>query len=115
MGYVKEDTPIHKKLKSVKRAASRPYEAWDYGQFFIGFVTVGTTDVFKNLRYRWPCVGDVANILESGYDVYKYMHLYVRTEDTADDNSFLLANSVTRALTGVQVGLDWKCAEKEIN
>jgi len=77
-------------------------------------VTVGTTDVLKNLRHRYPCVGDVANILESGYDVYKYMHLYVKTEDTADSNSFLLANSVTRALTGVQIGLEWKCAEKEV-
>lgn len=43
------------------------------------------------------------------------MHLYVRTEDTADANGFLLSNAVTRALTGVQVGLDWKCAEKEVN
>jgi hypothetical protein len=75
---------------------------------------VGTTDVLKNLRHQYPCVGDVSNILESGYDVYKYMHLYVRTEDTTDSNSFLLVNAITRALAGVQVGLEWKCAEKEV-
>jgi hypothetical protein len=83
-----KDTIVHKKIESVKVAANRPYEPMDYAEFFIGFIGVGVVDVLKNFRHVWPCVGDVSNILEGGFDTYKYMHLYEKT-----NNSFLMVNA----------------------
>jgi len=109
VGSMFEATPMHKKLKAVAVEA-KAMEAWDYGQFFIGMFTVGTTDVLKNFRHVWPCIGDVANIAESGFDVYKYMDQYIKTE-----NTFMIINAFSRGMEGAQIGMDWKCGDNDAN
>jgi len=106
-GSMFEATPIHKKLKAVAIEA-KSMDAWGYGQFFIGMFTVGTTDVLKNFRHVWPCIGDVANIAEAGFDVYKYMDQYIKT-----DNTFMIINAFSRGIGGAQIGLDWKCGDRD--
>lgn len=90
-----ETHPVNKKMEGLKVAA-RSMGANDYGVFFAGFFTVGGTDVMKNFGHVWPCVGDVANIAEAGYDTYKYMDRYVKT-----DNSFMIINAFSRGMSGL--------------
>jgi len=105
-----ENHPVKQKIENLKVLATRDMEFADYMTFFTGFLTVGSVDVMKNFGHVWPCVGDVANIAEAGYDTYKYMDRYKKT-----DNSFMIINAFSRGMSGVQTALDWKCMSNDVN
>ena len=93
---VETGTETLKLNESAPRVGSHTLsETWDYGQFFIGMVTVGSVDALKNFKFLWPCVGDVSNLALTAFNSYKYIDQYIKTE-----NAWLMTTVVARGLTG---------------
>ena len=51
-----------------------------WGAWFSGFAIFGGTDVLEH--WDVPCFSDGANLVNTGFNIYKYMDSYTATNDS---------------------------------